>query len=322
MWAALFPGQGSQHVGMGKFLFENFKSTQLLFEEASDSISTDFKKLCFDGPEDQLVLTENTQPALLLVSTSTHQAFSEVCGDNFAAVAGHSIGEYAAAVATKSLKFSDGIKAVRIRGQAMQAAVPVGTGAMLAVLGLEDNQVQEICKWAEKESKDSPLEPANFNSPGQVVISGKKTVTDWLKNNFKAEILNPPAKRVKFIELKVSAPFHCSMMKSAEERMKKVLTDMPFGKAKFPLVQNFDAQETTDGNTIREKLIRQVSAPVLWTQCINRMKEMGIQNLVELGPGQVLSGLTKKIDSAHFKSFNITSLDDIKSLEKHVKANG
>ncbi len=322
MWAAVFPGQGSQHVGMGKFLFENFKSTKLLFEEASDAVSTDFKKLCFDGPEESLTLTENTQPALLLVSTSTHKAFSEVCGDNLKSVAGHSIGEYAAAVAVGSLKFSDGIKAVRMRGQAMQSAVPVGTGAMLAVLGLEDNQVREICKWAEKESKDSPLEPANFNSPGQVVISGKKTVTDWLKNNFKAEALNPPAKRVKFIELKVSAPFHCSMMRPAEERMKKVLADMPFEKAKFPIVQNFDAKETTDGNVIREKLIRQVSAPVLWTQCINRMKEIGIQNLIELGPGQVLSGLTKKIDSAHFKSFNITSLEDIKGLEKHIKTNG
>lgn len=306
---------------MGKFLFENFKSTQLLFEEASDAIHTDFKKLCFDGPEDHLILTENTQPALLLVSTSTHKAFAEVCGENnFIAVAGHSIGEYAAAVASGALNFSDGVKAVRTRGLAMQSAVPVGTGSMLAVLGLEDEQVKQICLWAELGSEDTPLEPANYNSPGQVVISGKKSIADFLKNNFKAEILNPPAKRVKFIELKVSAPFHCSMMKPAEERMKKVLMEMPFGKAKFPIVQNFDAKETTDGNTIREKLIRQVSAPVLWTQCINRMKEMGIQNLVELGPGQVLSGLTKKIDSTHFKSFNITSLEDIKSLEKLVKS--
>ncbi|OQW46631.1 MAG: malonyl CoA-acyl carrier protein transacylase [Proteobacteria bacterium SG_bin7] len=319
MWAAVFPGQGSQHVGMGRFLFENFKSTQLLFEEASDSISTDFKKLCFEGPEEILTLTENTQPALLLVSTATHKAFSETCGDSLKAVAGHSIGEYAAAVAAGSLKFSDGIKAVKLRGQAMQSAVPVGTGAMLAVLGLEDEQVKKICKWAEVESKDAPLEPANFNSPGQVVISGKKTVTDWLKNNFKAEILNPPAKRTKFIELKVSAPFHCSLMKPAEEQMKKVLTGVPFEKAQLPIVQNFDAKETVDGDAIREKLIRQVSAPVLWTQCINRMKEMGLQNLIELGPGQVLSGLTKKIDSAHFKSFNITSLDDIKNLEKNIK---
>ncbi len=320
MWAAVFPGQGSQHVGMGKFLFENFRSTQLLFEEASDAVSTDFKKLCFEGPEDHLTLTENTQPALLLVSTATQKAFVESCGENFKTVAGHSIGEYAAAVAAGALKFSDGIKAVRIRGQAMQAAVPLGTGSMIAVLGLADEQVREICKWAEKESHDSPLEPANFNSPGQVVISGKKSVADFLKNNFKSEVLTPPAKRVKFIELKVSAPFHCSLMKPAEEKMKKVLTDMPFATAKFPIVQNFDAKESTDGNTIREKLIRQVSAPVLWTQCINRMKELGVQNLVEMGPGQVLSGLTKKIDSVHFKSFNITSLEDIKSLERQVKS--
>jgi [acyl-carrier-protein] S-malonyltransferase len=319
MWGGVFPGQGSQHVGMGKFLFENFKSVQHLFEEASDALSTNFKKLCFDGPEDQLTLTENTQPALLLVSTATYKAFTETCGENkFKAVAGHSIGEYAAAVAAGSLKFSDGIRAVRIRGQAMQAAVPVGTGSMIAVLGMEDAQVKEICKWAEQESKDSPLEPANFNSPGQVVISGKKTIADFLKNNFKAELLNPPAKRVKFIELKVSAPFHCSMMKPAEEKMKKVLTDMQFSSAKLPIVQNFTAKETTDGNTIRDNLIRQVSAPVLWTQCINRIKELGVQNLIELGPGTVLSGLTKKIDSAHFKSFNIASLEDIKSLESQV----
>lgn len=322
MWAAVFPGQGSQHVGMGKFLFENFKSVQLLFEEASDSVNTNFKKLCFDGPEDQLTLTENTQPALLLASASYARAFEETCGSPFKVCAGHSIGEYAAAVTSGSLKFSDGVKAVRIRGQAMQSAVPVGVGSMLAVLGLEDSQVREVCKWAEAESKDSPLEPANFNSPGQVVISGKKTVADWLKTNFKPEVLNPPAKRVKFIELKVSAPFHCSLMKPAEERMKKVLTDMPFVTAKYPIVQNFDAQETIDGNIIREKLIRQVSAPVLWTQCINRMKTLGVQNVVELGPGQVISGLLKKIDSAHFKSFNITNLEDIKILETHVKVAG
>lgn len=320
MWGGVFPGQGSQYVGMGKFLYDNFKSTQRLFEEASDSLHVDYKKLCFNGPEDQLVITENTQPSLLLVSYATYTAFTEVCGAPFTVFAGHSIGEYAAVVSAGGIKFADGIKAVKTRGQAMQSAVPLGEGSMLAVLGLEDEQVKKLCAWVERESGFKPLEPANFNSPGQVVVSGKKVATDWLKANYKAEIFDPPAKRVKLIELKVSAPFHCSLMNSAERKMQAVLNDIPFADTKIPVVQNFDAKESKDSAKIREKLIRQVSAPVLWTQCITRMREMGVQNLIELGPGQVLTGLIKKIDSSGLKPFNIQSVEDIKSLERQVKA--
>ncbi len=319
MWAAVFPGQGSQHVGMGKFLFENFKSTRLLFEEASDAIKINFKKLCFEGPESDLTLTENTQPALLLVSYATLQALRESCGIQFSAFAGHSIGEYAAVVAAGSLKFSDGIAAVRHRGQFMQEAVPVGEGAMLAVLGLEDEQVKKVCAWAEEQTGLKPLSPANFNCPGQVVISGNKKIADWLKANFKPEVVNPPAKRSKFIELKVSAPFHCAMMMPAQNKMEFILNSLTFKDVNTPVVQNFDAEATTGGAQLRQKLIQQVSAPVLWTQCITQLKNLGVNRLIESGPGQVLAGLTKKIDSEHFKSFNINSIDEIKALESQVK---
>ena len=172
-FGALFPGQGSQSVGMGRFLFDNFQSAKRLFEEASDTLSLDFKKLCFTDSDNELNLTANTQPALLLVSTATHRALSEIFENKPMLGMGHSIGEYAALVTAGSLNFTDAIKAVRQRGEAMQSAVPVGQGAMLAVMGLTPEQTTQLCQWVEKQSGFTPLEPANFNAPGQIVISGK-----------------------------------------------------------------------------------------------------------------------------------------------------
>ena len=219
MWSAVFPGQGSQFVGMSQFLFDNFSSVRHRFEEASDTLGLDFKKLCFTGPKEDLEFTPHTQPALLLSSVATHEVVRETTGIPLGAASGHSVGEYAALVTSGVLDFSETLKAVRTRGELMQATVPRGEGAMLAVMGPTDEQVRNLCQWAEKTSGLSPLEPANFNSPGQVVISGAAPLAQWLREN-SAQFDSPPLKPLKFIPLKVSAPFHCSLMKPAEEKMK------------------------------------------------------------------------------------------------------
>ncbi|USN48189.1 MAG: ACP S-malonyltransferase [Pseudobdellovibrionaceae bacterium] len=314
MWAALFPGQGSQHVGMGKFLFENFTTARLRFEEASDILGTDFKRLCFEGPESDLALTENTQPALLLVSTCAFQCFSEETSFQPLAAAGHSVGEYAAVVAGESLRFSDAIKAVKTRGQSMQQAVPVGEGGMAAVMGLDEAQVRHMCLWAEEQSGFTPLEPANFNAPGQIVISGNQKAIDWLKENLTKDIFKPAPSKVRIIPLKVSAPFHCSMMKPAREIMHNVLHNLEFSRSQFPIVQNVDAQNYSSGNSLRQHLIEQVDSPVRWIQCVEKLRDLGATQVIEFGSGQVLSGLVKKIDSEHLATFNMNALDEFKAV--------
>ncbi len=323
MWAALFPGQGSQSVGMGRFLFEHFPTAKQAFEEASDTLQINFKKLCFEGPESDLQMTENTQPALLLVSTATFRVVSHELGVQIGAAAGHSVGEYAAVVASGAVAFTDALRAVRARGQAMQRAVPVGEGAMAAVMGLTDDQVIRLCAWTEKESGLTPLEPANFNAPGQVVISGRAKAIEWLRANAKpeamVEVFPEGTSRMKLIPLSVSAPFHCSLMKPAEEEMRVILKTISFNDARFPIVQNVTAHETREGHTLRENLVLQVSGAVRWTQCTARLKSMGMIRSIEFGAGKVLSGLAKKIDSASPPPFNINALEDIKTLEAALK---
>ena len=322
-WAALFPGQGSQSVGMGRFLFEHFPTAKQTFEEASDTLQINFKKLCFEGPESDLQLTENTQPALLLVSTATFRVINHELGVQISAAAGHSVGEYAAAVASGALSFTDGLRAVRVRGEAMQKAVPVGEGSMAAVLGLTDEQVIRLCAWTEKQSGFKPLEAANFNAPGQVVISGSSKAIEWLRANGKpdtvADAFPEGFPRLKLIPLAVSAPFHCSLMKPAGDEMRHVLRETLFNDARFPIVQNVTAHETRDANILRENLVKQVSGAVRWTQCIARLKAMGTTRSIEFGAGKVLSGLAKKIDSASPPPFNINALEDIKTLEAVLK---
>ncbi len=324
MWAALFPGQGSQSVGMGRFLFDEFATAKQTFEEASDALKLNFKKLCFDGPESDLQLTENTQPALLLVSTVTFRVIKQILDVPIAAAAGHSVGEYAAVVAAGSLSFTDALRAVRSRGQAMQKAVPVGEGGMAAVMGLTEDQVLRICAWTEKQSGFTPIEAANFNAPGQVVLSGSQKAIDWLRANGKGEALADAFKdqetpRLKLIPLSVSAPFHCSLMKPAEDEMRSVLQATSFADPHFPIVQNVTGLETREAGVIRENLIRQVSGAVRWTQCVARLKEMGVTKSIEFGAGKVLSGLAKKIDSNSPAPFNINALEDIKTLERALK---
>ncbi len=321
MYSILFPGQGSQAPGMGRFLFDNFKIAKDTFEEGSEALSLDLKKLCFESDEKTLALTENTQPALLCVSISTWRILKSEMNLKPQAAAGHSIGEYAALVAAGSMSYRDAIKSVRIRGQAMQSAVPVGQGGMTAVLGLDDEQVRFLCEWAVKQSGFSPLSPANFNSPGQVVISGSQKALNWLKDNFKAEVIPGDAKRAKLIPLTVSAPFHCDMMKPAEEKMSKVLKDITFKKAQFPIVQNFVAEFVQEPDSLRENLIRQISAPVLWTQSIKKIRKAGIGQGIESGYGKVVAGLVKKIDS-EFKIWGANSIEDLKLIEQNLKASG
>ena len=324
MWGALFPGQGSQHVGMGRFLFEEFAIAKQTFEEASDALSLNFKKLCFEGPESDLALTENTQPALLLVSTTTFRVIELEFGIKIGAAAGHSIGEYAAVVTAGAVGFQEALRAVRVRGQAMQRAVPVGQGGMVAVLNLTDDQVLKLCAFAEEGSGAKPLEPANFNAPGQIVISGSQKAIDFLMANAKSDDLMkrfaPETPRMRLIPLTVSAPFHCSLMKPAEEEMRLVLNETKFNDAKWPIVQNVTALEVTAGATLRENLIKQVSGAVRWTQCMARLKELGVTQTIEFGAGKVLSGLSKKIDSATPGPLNINALEDLKVLEAHLEA--
>lgn len=317
MFAAVFPGQGSQQPGMGKFLFDNFTSAKRLFEEASDTIHVDFKKLCFEGSESDLALTHNTQPCLLLVSVASFQVLQDVAGFVPPMAAGHSIGEYAAVVTSGSLKFTDGIRAVRVRGEAMQSAVPVGVGGMTAVMGLESAQIIQLCQWAEKESGQSPVEPANFNAPGQIVISGRKSLLEWLSQHFTADIFTPESPRVKFIALKVSAPFHCSLMKPAEEKMATVLGEMQFSDGRFPIIQNVNAEAVVKGDDLRRNLVRQVSAPVRWIECVQAMQKSGATQFIEVGCGKVLSGLIKKISGA--PTLGLNSMDDLKAIETALK---
>ena len=316
MFALLFPGQGSQQPGMGRFLVENFKLAGTTFEEASDAIGIDMKKLCFEGSIEELTLTENTQPALLTVGTATERVLRTDFGVQGTIAAGHSIGEYGALVAAGVIPFAGAVKAVRTRGKAMQNAVPVGQGGMVAVMGLDEKQVNELCAYVESKSGKKPLSPANFNSPGQIVISGSAQAIEWMKANAKADEIwaeNPP--RLKLIPLTVSAPFHCTMMKPAEDEMRSFLNELPFSDAKFPVIQNLDAASHSKAAELRENLIRQISGPVRWAQSMETLKKTGTSKVIELGAGKVLQGLLKKIDSEFFHVFNTNSLDDLKTIE-------
>lgn len=315
MNAFLFPGQGSQTPGMGSFLYENFNTAKLIFEEASDSINIDLKKLCFTAAAEELALTENTQPALLTVSTATARVLSDDLGIKATVTAGHSIGEYASLVYGNVISFRDAVRAVRVRGQAMQSAVPVGQGGMTATLGLNEEQVQFLCDWAVKNSGFTPLSPANYNCPGQIVISGNIKTLDWLKTNFKPEILPGEAKRAKLIPLQVSAPFHCEMMRPAQVKMKEFLKDISFSNSDVKIIQNVNAEVETFADRIKQNIIEQVSAPVKWTQSMQTLKSLGISNCFEVGNGSVLKGLLKKIDAEFFKVYSTSSLEDIKAIE-------
>lgn len=318
MWAFIFPGQGSQSPGMGKFLYSEFKIAKQTYEEASDAIHLDLAKLCFEGSEQDLMLTENTQPCITVTSTAVERVLRSEYDFKISAFAGHSVGEYSALVAAGAISLIDAIKAVRLRGSAMQAAVPVGTGAMAAVMGLENAESVELCELAVK-STNEPLSPANFNCNGQIVISGSKKAMDWVQTLFKPEMLKSNPKRVKVIPLSVSAPFHCELMRPAEVVMESFLNSISFKDIQIPVVQNINAKPVTNAQELKRNLTHQVTGAVLWQQSIIQLKSMNIKNLIESGSGKVLTGLVKKIDSEYFKTFNVNSMEDLKTIESFLK---
>ena len=301
--AFIFPGQGSQYVGMGKELFENFSVAKKIFEEADDTLHFSISALCFKGPEEALKLTENTQPALLTASIAALKVLQSEKGTTPQFTAGHSLGEYSALVASGALTFSEAVKTVRLRGKFMQEAVPVGEGAMAAVLGMEREQVEKLC---EEMSSGEILTPANFNSPGQIVIAGHSKAVERAIERVKQE-------GKKAVLLPVSAPFHSPLMKPAGERLEKALEEISVADLKIPVVTNVEAEVNTVKERVKGLLVAQVSSPVRWEESMRKMIEKGIEQVLEIGPGKVLSGLMKRIDG-RVESKNVEDLQTLKKI--------
>jgi [acyl-carrier-protein] S-malonyltransferase len=304
--AFVFPGQGSQHVGMGRALAEAFPEARAAFHEADEALGFSVSKLCFDGPEAELQLTANTQPAILTMSVAAHRVLA-ARGVHPAWVAGHSLGEWSALVAAGSIPLADAVVAVRRRGQYMQEAVPVGRGAMAAILGLDLHHVAEACAAA---AQGEVVAPANINSPGQVVIAGHAAAVARASEGCKAM----GAKRA--VPLPVSAPFHCTLMRPAQERLAKDLAGLGLRDPDVPLVRNVDAQVVRAAEECRDGLVRQVSGAVLWQPSVERLSTEGVHTFVEVGPGHVLGGLVKKI----VKTAHVVHVEDPHSLEKTLAA--
>lgn len=286
MIAFVFPGQGSQRVGMGKALSDAFPICRQTFEEADEALGEPISRLCFDGPEDQLALTRNTQPAVLAASVAVDRLLRSR-GHAPAFLAGHSLGEYSAHVAAGTLGLADALRTVRRRGTYMQEAVPVGEGAMAAVLGLSAELVSQACSEA---ADGEIVSAANLNAPGQVAIAGHASAV--ARAGLRAKELG--ARRV--MPLPVSAPFHCDLMKPAEDRLAPELRGLVVADPAAPVVANVDAEPKRSGREAVEALIRQVSAPVLWEAVVRRLMGDGVTTFIEVGPGGVLSGLIRKID--------------------------
>ena len=308
--AFLFPGQASQYPGMGRDLAEKFPAARRVFDMADAALGFSLSRVCFEGSEEELKRTENTQPAILTVSVAACRVLEEN-GVTPDFVAGHSLGEYSALVVAGSLDFSAAVKLVRRRGSYMQEAVALGDGAMAAILGLAPAEVAEICK---KAAGSQIVAPANLNSSEQTVISGnaaavKRAVEIASQNGAKRAVILP-----------VSAPFHCELMKPAEIRLEQDLHATQFGALRFPLITNVDAEAITTGEEAREALIRQVCSAVRWEESIHEMIEQDVRIFVEVGPGRVLSGLLRQIDRS-VRSFNVEDSASLQStLEKIAKA--
>jgi [acyl-carrier-protein] S-malonyltransferase len=300
MW--LFPGQGSQSVGMGKDLFDASPAAREVFERADAALGRSITKLCFEGPEAELMLTANTQPAIVTTSIAALAALREavpgmpppICA------AGHSLGEYSALVAAGALELEAAVRLVELRGRAMQQAVPQGEGAMAAVMGGDAEAVTRLCESA---AQGEVLSPANFNAPGQVVIAGTAGAVA------RATEL-AASQKLKAIPLKVSAPFHCSLMQPAADAVEAALSGVTVGLLAFPIVSNVEAEPNTDPARVRELLVRQVASPVRWEQSMRCAVRMGADRALEIGPGKVLAGLLKRID----KSIRVAAVGDPASV--------
>jgi len=286
MIAYLFPGQGSQYAGMGSDLAGNFPIARLVFEEANDALGFDLAALCFNGPEDALRLTANTQPAILTTSVAAMRILEAETDLTPAFAAGHSLGEYSALVCAGALSFADAVRTVRQRGTFMQEAVPVGTGSMAAVLGLDLETLDTVCREA---AQGQVVSPANYNSDGQVVIAGHAEAVARAIELAKGH----GAKRA--MPLPVSAPFHCRLMVPAGEHLAQVLAGIKVNEMTIPVISNVEATPNQDVDRVRELLVQQVSAPVRWQETIACMVNLGVDHFVEIGPGKVLAGLVKRM---------------------------
>lgn len=286
MVAFVFPGQGSQYTGMGKDLFDDFPQARAVFEEANDSLGMNLTKLCFEGSEDDLKLTANTQPAILAVSIAALRVVQGECDLQPVFAAGHSLGEYSALVCAGALSFAEAVRTVRQRGTFMQEAMPAGLGTMAAIMGLSNAELEQVCQEA---AAGEVVAPANFNSPGQVVIAGHTGAVE------RAIILARDRGAKRAILLPVSAPFHSSLMMPAAQRLEMVLKDVAVGPLSLPVVSNVDAAANQDSGRVRQLLVSQVSAPVRWDESVTVMAQSGVERFVEIGPGKVLCGLIKRI---------------------------
>lgn len=320
---ALFPGQGSQHVGMGKSLFENFKLAQEIFEEASDATHVNLKRICFDGPESELTLTENTQPCLVTVEVAALRVTEKEFGFKTTLSAGHSLGEYSALVASGAISFSSAVRWVKERGRLMQTAVPAGQGTMAAILGLEPSAIEKLCSEATAQAKtveetvEEIVEPANFNAPGQVVIAGSVDAVQAAIGLI-GQGKYPGGKA---IPLSVSAPFHCKLMAPARKQMEAFFKALPNDQRprtlQAPYVPNRTARLTSESSVVLELLVDQIDHPVLWTQTIEGLIAQGHHRAIEFGPGKVLQGLCKRIGKQIGKSFEVSCIGDLESLRAH-----
>ncbi len=299
--AFIFPGQGSQYTGMGKELAANFKIAEETFAEADDTLGFRLSQLCFEGPEGNLKLTANTQPAILATSIAVLRVVKTELPLRAFFLAGHSLGEYSALVAAGAFSFADALRTVRARGTYMQEAVPAGVGAMAAILGVEPDILAEICREA---AEGEVVAPANFNSPGQIVIAGHagavaRAIEIAKSRGFRKAMLLP-----------VSAPFHCSLMVPAGERLAETLAGVNIGNLEIPVVTNVEARPNQEKDRVKPLLVKQVSAPVLWEESVLRMTGLGVDRFIEIGPGKVLSGLIKRTA----KSVDVGNVEDIASL--------